>query len=290
MSGYLRLFGVGSSSTIADAAKGIVITGGSRGLGYCLAAAFLARGHAVVITSRTAQVAAQAVERLKQAHGEGAQVHGLECDVRDWRQVDALADYAGRVLESVDLWINNAALSQSGKPSLVDSDPEELSTIVQTNLTGAILGSRAAMRIMRQRANGGKIFLIDGTGAWGNATPGNIAYGATKRALTQLKVSLVAETKSGAPGVTAHIASPGMMATDLLFKAVTNQRSAKFINILSEAPETVAEWLAPRMLAAKGNGQYIKYLTPRGVIWRFLTARRRRNRFLVEEEYGRKAE
>lgn len=41
---------------------------------------------------------------------------------------------------------------------------------------------------MREQASGGKIFFVDGTGAWGNATPGNIAYGASKRAITQLQV------------------------------------------------------------------------------------------------------
>lgn len=39
-----------------------------------------------------------------------------------------------------------------------------------------------------EQENGGKVFFIDGTGAWGNPTPGNVAYGASKRALTQLKV------------------------------------------------------------------------------------------------------
>lgn len=46
----------------------------------------------------------------------------------------------------------------------------------------------AAAQVFREQENGGKVFFIDGTGAWGNPTPGNIAYGASKRAITQLKV------------------------------------------------------------------------------------------------------
>lgn len=42
---------------------------------------------------------------------------------------------------------------------------------------------------MREQETGGKIFFIDGTGAWGNPTPQNVAYGAAKRAITQVKVS-----------------------------------------------------------------------------------------------------
>lgn len=44
-------------------------------------------------------------------------------------------------------------------------------------------------QVMREQETGGKIFFIDGTGAWGNPTPQNVAYGAAKRAITQVKVS-----------------------------------------------------------------------------------------------------
>ena len=56
-------------------------------------------------------------------------------------------------------------------------------------MLGSILGSRAAMRVMSQ-AGSGRIFLLDGAGATGGATPGTAVYGASKRALTQFKVCL----------------------------------------------------------------------------------------------------
>ena len=43
-------------------------------------------------------------------------------------------------------------------------------------------------QVMREQEVGGKIFFLDGTGAWGNPTPQNVAYGAAKRAITQVKV------------------------------------------------------------------------------------------------------
>ena len=58
---------------------------------------------------------------------------------------------------------------------------------METNVLGSILGSRAAMRVM-SAAGTGRIFLIDGAGATGGSTAGSAAYGASKRALTQLKV------------------------------------------------------------------------------------------------------
>ena len=43
-------------------------------------------------------------------------------------------------------------------------------------------------QVLREQEVGGKIFFVDGTGAWGNPTPQNVAYGAAKRAITQVKV------------------------------------------------------------------------------------------------------
>ncbi len=67
--------------------------------------------------------------------------------------------------------------------------------VVSTNLLGSIYGSRAAMRVMRtQQPPGGKIFLMDGQGANGGATPKNAAYGSSKHALVQLKVGRASVT------------------------------------------------------------------------------------------------
>ena len=60
------------------------------------------------------------------------------------------------------------------------------------------------------------------------------------------QASLAAEAKG--TGVAVHLASPGMVATDLLAASVThNPRVAWILNILAEEPRTVARWLAPRM-------------------------------------------
>jgi chlorophyll(ide) b reductase len=68
--------------------------------------------------------------------------------------------------------------------------------------------------------------------------------------------SLAAQVKG--TRVSVHIASPGMVATDLLLSTVSSNRSAQFINVLAEEPSVVARWLAPRMRGVKGNGKYFK--------------------------------
>ena len=48
-------------------------------------------------------------------------------------------------------------------------------------------GTGVAVQVMRTQETGGKVIFLDGSGAWGNPTPGNVAYGASKRAITQLQ-------------------------------------------------------------------------------------------------------
>ena len=64
--------------------------------------------------------------------------------------------------------------------SFMDARPEQLQRVVQTNLLGTLLCTRAAMQMMGRQPQGGHIFLMDGAGADGMPTPQYAAYGATK--------------------------------------------------------------------------------------------------------------
>lgn len=110
---------------------------------------------------------------------------------------------------------------------------------------------------MLQTAAGGRVFLIDGAGSRGNATANTASYGSTKAAMPQLLRSLASELRN--TNVSVHLASPGMVATDLLLKGVSNKASAaRIVNILAEEPKIVAAWLVPRMRGVTGNGKYFK--------------------------------
>lgn len=76
-----------------------------------------------------------------------------------------------------------------------------------------------------------------------------------------------------------------MVVTDLLLSSSTGKGALKIFNILAERPETTAAWLVPRMRGAisKPSGEYLKFLTPTGVAWRFATAPWRRNRLIHVE-------
>ena len=71
-------------------------------------------------------------------------------------------------------------LLQRRLQAFLETSPEQLQNVVQTNLVGSLLCARGAWRVMSRQPNGGHIFNIDGAGADGGPTPQYAAYGATK--------------------------------------------------------------------------------------------------------------
>ena len=251
--------------------------GGSRGLGAALAERFLELGDHVVVCGRNAD-ACRGVERRLAGRFPEQTVGAVRCDVGLYGDQEELGRKAVELMGGVDVWVANAGLSAEGKSPVREAAPEALEAVVRTNLLGSMFSVRAALGVMADQPQGGKIFLVDGTGAWGNPTPGNAAYGATKRGLTQFLKTMQAEVKG--TEVNVHMFSPGMVVTDLLVKANRdNLKALKFFNILAEKPAAVAAWLVPRMRGVRGSGKYFKFLTTAGVVYRFATAAWRRNRF-----------
>jgi chlorophyll(ide) b reductase len=248
-----------------DYRLGVVVTGGSKGVGFALAAAFLASGDSVVICSRDSVPGglSTAVDALNAGTGpSGGRAYGVAADVASPTDVERLAVRARVLLGGrIDCWINNAA--QVGKRgNLVDLDPEDIVGVVSTNLLGALLCCREAEKAMRD--SGGHVFTVDGAGSGGNATATYVAYGSTKRAVPQMVASLAKELKSG--NVRFHVLSPGMVLTDLLLAGNAGDASTlRFFNFLAEEPETVARNLVPRVRAVvlrnSPKSEYVKFLT-----------------------------
>ena len=256
----------------------VVITGSTKGIGLALAREFLRHGDQVIISSRSAERVQAAVVELS---GEfpGGVAPGLAADVSKGEDMDALAAFAYEQLGSLDVWINNAGTNGFQRQSLAESSPALLETVVLTNLLGTLLACRAALRIMLPQGRG-HIFNMEGRGSEGAATPGSIAYGASKQSIPQLTKTLVKETEGSGVGI--HRLSPGMVLTDLLLTDATPE-AKRIFNILAERPETVARFLVPGVRAVQGTGRHIRYLSTPKVAWRFATAWRRKNRFFDEQ-------
>eukprot|EP00884_Botryococcus_braunii_P018479 jgi/Botrbrau1/5314/Bobra.0391s0026.1 len=258
----------------------VVVTGGARGIGKAMAREFLMAGDRVMITGRTPGAVRKALSDLREEVGEGCWVSGLNCEVTSPASVERLADAAQSQMGQIDVWINNAGCSGSFK-SFLDAEPEQIQTVVTTNLMGSLLCTRAALRRMAGQERGGHIFMMDGAGADGLPTPQYAAYGATKAGIAHLMGSLQEEAQMQGLPVGIHTLSPGMVLTDLLLEGATDVNKQIF-NVLCEHPETVAAFLVPRArtVAARGGmRQYIRYLTLPRALLRFLTAPLRVNKY-----------
>ncbi|HEU4415209.1 MAG TPA: SDR family NAD(P)-dependent oxidoreductase [Candidatus Angelobacter sp.] len=128
--------------------KVAVITGGGRGIGLALARAFASKGFAVVITGRDAKRLQAATADLKKMK---AAVLALQCDVRDPQSVKNLLEGIRTHYKTIDVLVNNAGVAHALAP--VDQLPVETwKEVIDTNLTGTFLVTRAALPLMRAGA------------------------------------------------------------------------------------------------------------------------------------------
>lgn len=93
-------------------------------------------------------------------------------------------------------------------------------------------------------------------------TTGGAPISLTLHTALPAQKSLLAEGKGQGNDVGIHIASPGMVATELLLSGDRDARAARFINILAEDAALVAAWLVPRMRGVTGTGAYFKCAHP----------------------------
>ncbi|MGR6920629.1 SDR family oxidoreductase [[Actinomadura] parvosata] len=240
----------------------IVVTGGTRGLGLGLAQALVERGHRVVVCGTDP-------DRVAAASTGG--VTGMVADVADRDRLQEVWELAVATYGRVDVWINNAGVTHARTPAW-RLPAGEARHVVDVNLVGVLNGCAVAVAGMAAQG-GGHVWNLEGLGTDGRVVPGLGVYGATKRAVGYLTAALAREVPAG---VSAGLLSPGMVVTDLLTYGYSEQerrRSARVLSILADRVETVAPWLADRVVSRARNGARVRWLTPGKIAWRFATSR-----------------
>src|SRR5664279_3116581 len=166
----------------AAAQRIAVITGASSGIGRACARALASDGFAVVAAGRRLAQLREVCDAIDAAGGMSLP---MRCDVRDEASVRQLFDAATDRFGRVDLLFNNAGIF-SAPTSIEDLTLDRWQDAVATNLTGAFLSTRAAIRQMRdQRPQGGRI-INNGSISAHSPRPDSVAYTATKHAITGL--------------------------------------------------------------------------------------------------------
>ncbi len=202
-----------------------LITGGTSGIGLALAQAFAREGYAVIITGRDAARLQTAAKKLK---GDNVQIMAAPCDVRDPEAVEKLFAQVRKQHPAIDVLVNNAGISHAQAP-VEKLDVATWRQVIDTNLTGMFLVTRAALPMMRA---GGTIVNNLSLAAV-KVFPGMSAYNASKAGAFGFTNVLREELRERGIRVLALL--PGATNTDIWQQFWPDAPRQKMI-----APETVA--------------------------------------------------
>jgi len=178
----------------------VLVTGGTRGVGRGLAERFLQAGADVAICGR------RPPDALPTHSGREAAF--FAADVRDAASVAALVAAVVERFGRLDVLINNAGGSPPADAATVS--PRFTAAIIALNLTGPMLVSQAANRVMQRQESGGAIVNIASVSGV-RPSPGTAAYGAAKAGLLSATTSLAVEW---APKVRVNAVTAGMVRTE----------------------------------------------------------------------------
>jgi len=187
-----------------------VITGGTRGLGFGIAKAFVQEGAKVFVASRSTEAVEKAVSVLSDM---GGQVSGKVCDVGSLEEVENLSLKAIEEFGKIDVWINNAGVSAPYGPT-IQIPHEQILNLFQTNILGTYNGSLVAMRFFLNQGQG-KLINVSGRGDKA-PVPLQNAYASSKSWMRSFTLALAEEYKQSGIGV--YLFQPGLVDTDMLRK------------------------------------------------------------------------
>ncbi|MGE4180753.1 MAG: SDR family NAD(P)-dependent oxidoreductase [Limisphaerales bacterium] len=198
-----------------------LITGGSKGLGFAMAAGLASAGADVMLVSRHADEAEASATRIRQDHGVRAVAHAT--DVTSPDQVESMLNAAESALGGIDILINSAGLNIRGP--IAELTPDQFSQVMDVNVKGTWLCCRAVLPGMRSRRWGRIINLASALGLVGLA--GRTPYTASKGAVVQMTRTLALE--AAADGVTANAICPGPFLTEMNLPIADTEDGRKFV-------------------------------------------------------------
>ncbi len=184
-----------------------VITGGTRGIGLAIARRLASDGYDLLITYRGDDEAASAAR--DELAGSGRRIELLAADVSTADGAGSVVETAMQQLGRLDVLVNNAGITRDTLAMRMSE--EDWDAVLSTNLKGAFLCAKAAIRPMIRQRAGRIVNLTSVVGLVGNAGQAN--YAAAKAGLVGLTKSLAKEV--GSRGVTVNAVAPGFIDTRL---------------------------------------------------------------------------
>lgn len=228
-----------------------IVTGASRGIGRATAIALASDGAMVVVNYASSSQAADAV--VSEITALGSQAIALQADVAQADQVDAMFQTVMEKWGRIDILVNNAGIARD--TLLLRMKLEDWQAVIDLNLTGVFLCTRAASKIMLKQRSGRVVNITSVVGEMGN--PGQANYSAAKAGVIGFTKTVAKELASR--GITVNAVAPGFIATDMTADLKATEEILKLIPLGRYGqPEEVAgviQFLAADAAAAYITGQ-----------------------------------
>jgi 3-oxoacyl-[acyl-carrier protein] reductase len=203
--------------------KTALVTGGGRGIGRAVALELARQGANVAVNFRAGADTAEAV--CKEIDALGAHALAIQADVAVANDVERMVAAVTERFERVDILVNNAGITRDRL--LLRMKDEDWDDVVNTNLRGTFLCTRAVLRGMIRQRSGRIIAISSVSGLAGN--PGQANYAAAKAGLVGFIRSVAREVASRS--ITANVVAPGYIETDI-WNDVTEESRARFLSMV----------------------------------------------------------
>ncbi len=225
-----------------------IVTGASRGIGRAIAIALAAEGAKVAVNyASSSGPADEVVATITQAGGEAI---ALQADVSKSDQVDHLIKTVMDRWGRIDILVNNAGITRD--TLLMRMKLEDWQAVIDTNLSGVFLCTRAVAKIMLKQKAGRIVNIASVAGQMGNPGQGN--YSAAKAGVIGFTKTIAKELASR--GITVNAVAPGFITTDMTKDLKGTEELLKYIPLgRFGQPEEVAGLV--RFLAADPAAAYI---------------------------------
>ncbi len=224
-----------------------VVTGGTRGIGLAIARALAEDGASVVVSGRDAARLDSAVAEIETL---GASALGVAADQSKREDCDRLVDAAKKSFGRIDVLVNNAGITRD--QLLVRMKDDDWDQVLDTNLRGVFLMTRAAAKSMMRQKSGRIINIGSMAGAMGN--PGQVNYSAAKAGVIGLTKAAARELAHW--NILVNAVAPGLIETDMSAAIPTEAREA----LLQQVP-------LKRAGAAREVAEVVRFLAGDGAAY-----------------------
>lgn len=188
--------------------KVVLITGGSKGIGYGIAQVLVQQNAKVAVTSRSEKAAKEAASRLRES-GKG-EVLGIAADVRDLKSQASAVQQVIEKWGTLDVLVANAGIGHFG--SIEAITPEQWQETIDTNLTGVFYSIKASLEALR-KSKGYIITIASLAGT--NFFAGGSAYNASKYGVVGFTQAVMLDVRNY--GIKVTTIMPGSVATNFNF-------------------------------------------------------------------------